>query len=220
MNIEPIENFVLAGFLKRYQSVFFHCPVIWASSNDKLLALKRAVGNSELTYPYAFLTLDSIAYDSDAGLNNSSLGRRGIAITVNEGETLSQRVRLMSAVFNINCQFTTNSHMQAIEYTKLWMFAYRFGHLKFNIKYGRLKNIRCNVILADSASIPIREDKTENESVYTIETTAEIHGYVSKSLIETKPMLHDLRVVPSTKLQGAAVSIWKQTWTIPNKANS
>lgn len=220
MKIEPIESFVLAGFLKRYQSVFFHCPVIWASSTDKLLALKRAVGNSELTYPYAFLTLESVAYDTDAGLNNSSLGRRGIAITVNEGETLAQRVRLMSAIFNVQCEFVTNQYTQAVEYTKLWMFAYRFGHLKFNIKYGKLKNVRCNVDLADSASIPIREDKTENESVYTIETTASIHGYVSKSLVETKPLLHDIRVVPPKSTTGTTTSIWKQTWTIPNKANS
>ena len=220
MKIEPIENFVLAGFLKRYQSVFFFFFFIWASSNDKLLALKRAVGNSDLIYPYAFLTLESVAYDQDAGLNNSSLGRHGIAITVNEGETLAQRVRLMSAVFNVNCEFVTNSYTQAVEYTKLWMFAYRFGHLKFNIKYGKLKSVRCNVDLADSASIPIREDKTENESVYAIETTASIHGYVSKSLIETKPLLHDVRVVPPVKLRGAAVSIWSSTWTIPNKANT
>lgn len=217
--ILPIEQFVLTGFLRRYQSVFFKCPVIWASSDDKLLALKRAIGNTEVSYPYAFLMLDSVAYDQDAGLNNSSLGRRGITITINESETLSQRVRLMSALFNVNCQFVTNSQQQAIEYTKLWMFAYRFGHLKFNIKYGHLKNIRCNVDLADSASIPIREDKTESLSTYTIETTASIHGYVSKALIDTKPMLHTLRQVPATNMKSAAISIWSKVYEIPRKAN-
>lgn len=215
----PIENFVLTGFLRRYQSVFFKCPVIWASSEDRLLALKRVIGNDEVKYPYAFLILESVAFDADAGLNSSSLGRRGLAVTVNESETLTQRVRLMPAIFNVNCEFITNSQAQAIEYTKLWMFAYRFGHLKFNIKYGKLKNVRCNVDLADSASIPIREDKTESLSTYTIETTAAIHGYVSKSIIETKPLLHDIRVTPS-KANGAAVSVWQQVWTIPNKAKS
>lgn len=215
--ILPIEQFVLSGFLKRYQAVFFKCPVIWASSEDKLLALKRAIGNTELSYPYAFLTLDSVAYDQDAGLNNSMLGRRGLTITMNETNELSQKARIMSALFNVNCEFVTNSQQQAIEYTKLWMFAYRFGHLKFNIKYGHLKNIRCNVDLADTASIPIREDKTESLSVYTIETTAAIHGYVSKALIETKPLLHTLRAVPA-KVQGKT-TVWSKVYEIPSKAN-
>lgn len=215
--ILPIEQFVLTGFLKRYQAVFFRCPVIWASSEDKLLALKRAIGNTELSYPYAFLTLDSVAYDQDAGLNNSMLGRRGLTITMNETNELSQKARIMSALFNVNCEFITNSQQQAIEYTKLWLFAYRFGHLKFNIKYGHLKNIRCNVDLADTASIPIREDKTESLSVYSIETTAAIHGYVSKALIETKPLLHTLRAVPA-KVQGKT-TVWSKVYEIPNKAN-
>lgn len=215
--ILPIENYVLSGFLKRYQAVFFKCPVIWASSDDKLLALKRAIGNTELSYPYAFLTLESVAYDQDAGLNNSSLGRRGLIITMNETNELSQKARIMSALFNVNCQFVTNSQQQAIEYTKLWMFAYRFGHLKFNIKYGHLKNIRCNVDLADSASIPIREDKTESLSVYTIETTAAIHGYVSKALIETKALLHTVRAIPARTT--GKTTVWSRVYEIPAKEN-
>ena len=214
--IAPIETFVLTGFLKRYQSVFFKCPVIWASSEDKLLALKRAIGNSDISYPYAFLTLESVAYDQEGGLNNSLLGRRGLTITVNETEMLMQKARIMSALFNVNCEFVTNSQQQAIEYTKLWMFAYRFGHLKFNIRYGHLKNVRCNVDLADTASIPIREDKTESLSVYSIETTAAIHGYVSKSIIDTKPALHTLRVVPAK--ESGKTTVWSQVWDVPRKA--
>lgn len=212
MNIEPIENYVLAGFLKRYQTVFFSCPVIWATSDDKITALKRVIGSSDLQYPYAFLYLESINYDTDAGLNASSLGRRGITITSNESSTLSQSIRLLSATFTVNCEFVTNDYLQAKEYAKLWLFAYRFGHLKFNLRYGRLKNVRCNVDLSESISLPSREDKTEVNSPYTITTSATIHGYVSKQL-ETKAMLHDVRV--SSKPKAGQTTVWQQTWTIP-----
>lgn len=213
MELEPIENFVLTGFLKRYQSVFFKCPVIWAGTEDKILALKRYLGTDSLSYPYAFLTLDSIGYDSDAGLNNSSIGRRGVPVVVNESNTLVQKVRLMSAKFTINCEFVTNELKQAKEYTKLWLFAYRFGHLKFNIKYGKLSSVRCNVELDESTSIPVRESKADGLSDYTITSSAIIHGYISKSRVETKPLLHDLRVVSTEKSK--ATPVWSQTWTIP-----
>lgn len=213
--LKPVEDFVLSGFSQRYQQVFFGCPVVIAANevDEKQAVSRLTAANGTLQYPYAILKIQTISYEDLAPLNDNYMGRRGLMIKTNETDKLGLAVRLIPVAIEMECKFVTNSNAQLVEYSKLWMFAYRFNHLKFNLNYGNL-NLECKVLCSESISMPQANSKLETVSEYQATTTATIHGYMSKEQLAKKPLLHELKEsVGLGNSQG--ISINKVVWEIP-----
>lgn len=212
--IKPVEDFVLNGFLQRYQQVFFGCPVVIAASEvDEKQCIARITANGTVQYPYAILKIQTISYENTATINDNYMGRRGFLIKTNESDKLGLAVRLIPVEIEMECKFVTNSNSQLVEYAKLWMFAYRFGHLKFNISYGNL-NLECKVICNESISMPQANSKLESIQEYQATTSAVIHGFMSKQQLAKKPLLHDLKETVGLA-NNSGISINKVVWEIP-----
>lgn len=76
--------------------------------------------------------------------------------------------------------------------------------MKFKVNYGRLQ-LGIRVDLNESLPIPKRENVTETEAVYTINASAQIHGYVSDPESSEIGKINHLDVV--SQIEGAATSV-------------
>ncbi len=215
--IKPIEEFIISGLLHRYQQVFFGCRTILAASEEnEKLNVSKLNGNDRIQYPYAILRITDVSYGTTGLINDNYFGRHGVLIKSNEADKLGLAVRFIPATFEVECKFITNSNSQAIEYSKLWLFAYRFGHLNFNLNYGGL-TIACNVTCSESVNIPQAVAKTEGMTEYIVVATATVHGYMSKPQLAKKPLLHDIKEVVSISGNNEnAAFVNKVVWQIPS----
>ena len=80
--IQPLEDYIFAGFTKRFQQVF-NCPGIITTAVDKTKTLARVFEGKPVTYPYAFLNVQSLGVNTES-YNPQSLGRRGLPILVKD----------------------------------------------------------------------------------------------------------------------------------------
>jgi hypothetical protein len=192
--IQPLEDYVLAGFSSRFQQVF-NCICLYATATDKMKALERVFGGREVTYPYALFTIQTLASNNESYVNQS-LARRGLTTVVKDG--FLHTVRLMPANFEIEIEYYTNRYQgleqgSVLAFVKRWLFARRLGYLKFNINYGSLTPM-VGVTMSESLTLPPRENSVEQETVYKTVTTATIHGYISEASLGTKGVIQQLDV--------------------------
>ncbi len=192
--IQPLEEYVLGGFVKRFSEVF-GCKTIITTATDKLKSLERTFEGREVTYPYAFVVINTIGPNNES-YNAHSLGRRGL-LTVVQSDFAST-VRLLPANFEIEIEYHTNKYKDfhgdsVLSFLRRWMFARRFGYLKFNISYGRLA-IAISLTLGDTPQVPQRENAVENETVYKVTSTATIHGYTSEASLGTQGIITALEI--------------------------
>jgi hypothetical protein len=186
--IQPIDYFIFAGFQKRFQQEFL-CRCAFINQNDKTRILERIFGEGNpLTYPYAYFELQTISAN-DESYNANDFARRGLVINANTDSTF-QTARILPANFEIDITFITNKFMgvepgSVMSFTRKWLFARRFGYLKFSIDYG-LQNINIGVTNGESISIPQRENVTESETKYELKVNSKIHGYVSEPVLGIK----------------------------------
>lgn len=211
--IAPIEDFVLGGFQKRFSQVFFKCPVAWVQENTESLAVKTLFGNNPPSYPYATLWLQSYAIGGDSALNASSMGRFGIEVNPNHSGKLGQKVRVIPTDFTVRCRYKCASLNDAKSFASHWLFALRFGHLKFNVVYAS-QTFQINVVGDNQIDFPEPEAATSATREYVIETTVTINGYVSKPIIGTQALVHDVRVGVGVQGQ-AGTLIHKDVWEFP-----
>lgn len=192
--IQPIEDLMFSGFQSRFQQVF-DCPVIYTTATDKAKLIKRMFEGKEISYPYAFITIQSISPNTDS-YNSNSLARNGL-VTVSQNN-IAYRVRLIPAKFELEIEYVTNKFQgldagSVLTFAKRWLFARKNGYLKFNINYGRLA-IGISAILSNTANTPLRDNVLEAESVYTITNTLSLNGYISEPVLGTIGVIQDIEV--------------------------
>jgi len=182
MKIPPIDNFIREGFAKHIQTQF-RCPAIFVSSIDKLRNLQTLQGNSQPKYPYIFLAIQSITPNNDSYMTHR-LSRQGIPVTLTDDNRQFHNARLIPAKFEIEVTYTTNKFSgddtDSLEgFTRRWLFARRIGSLNFNVDYG-LSRVAISYTLGENVPVQPRENPAEQESVYVVNTTATVMGYVSE----------------------------------------
>jgi hypothetical protein len=190
--IQPIETFVFDGLIKRFSTVF-GCRALLTTTNDKEKTVKRFFDGRPVEYPYAFLTVQSLARNKDS-YQNRSLARRGIPIVV--GQDQVQTARLIPTSFAIEVEFHTNKYQgqaptTVLGYARRWLFAAECGYLKFNIQYGRLET-RIGVTMDDTVSTPPLENKVETEAVYKIVSNLVVHGYASEPILGSQGVISEV----------------------------
>lgn len=194
MEIQPIEDFVFAGIVKRFSEVF-GCRTVITTTNDKTKTLARLFDGKPVEYPYAFLTLSSFAENKESYVNRM-LSRRGIAITGSNERV--QTARLVPTNFTFEVEYHTNQFQgfetkTVVGFVRRWLFALKCGYLKFNIQYGRLET-RIGVTLDESVSTPPLENKVEQEAAYKVTANLVVHGWMSESILGSQGVINVLDV--------------------------
>jgi hypothetical protein len=192
MEIKPIESFVFDGILKRFTEVF-QCRAAITTTNDKTRTLERFFSGNQVEYPYAFLTVQSVAHNKDS-YQNTMLTRRGVRISTSENQIMAARI--LPTNFSMEVEFHTNKFsgiepQTVMGYARRWLFAYKCGYLKFNIQYGQLET-RIGVTLDESVSTPPLENRVENEAVYKITSNLVVHGYTSEPILGSQGRVSDI----------------------------
>jgi hypothetical protein len=192
MEIKPIESFVFDGILKRFTEVF-QCRALLTTSTDKTRTLERVFSGKPVEYPYAFLTLQSMAHNKES-YQSTTLTRRGVRISTTDNQFMTARI--LPTNFNIEVEFHTNK-FNGIEaatvtgYARRWLFAYKCGYLKFNIQYGQLET-RIGVTLDESVPTPPLENKVETEAVYKIVSNMVVHGWSSEPILGSMGRINEI----------------------------
>jgi hypothetical protein len=170
--------------------------------------LQRLFEGRAVQYPYIFMTLQTLASNSESYMTNL-MARRGIMIA--RGETQGQMVRMMPSNFTLEVEFVTNKFQgleqgSVLAFARRWLFARRCGYLKFNIKYGRL-DLWIASTLSDDVVIPSLENKVETETAYKTTSTMVVHGYISEPDLGSQGIVNDIQVTtlvgPDGKVPGS-----------------
>jgi hypothetical protein len=201
MEIIPVETLVFDGLSKRFAEVF-QCRVALTTTQDKTRTIQRFFEGREVEYPYAFLTVQSIAHNKES-YTSPTLSRRGVPIVTNDGQAFT--ARLLPTNFTIEVEFHTNKYRgiepsTVLSYARRWLFAYKCGYLKFNVQYGRLA-LRIGMTMDDTVPTPPLENKLETEAVYKIVSSIVVHGWSSEPVLGSQGIIQtiDLQTAFGTK---------------------
>lgn len=181
--IEPVHKYVRAGFVQRMQSQF-RAPGLWITSPDAMASLKSMLGEKAPTYPYMFFYPQSDGPNTESYTTNR-LARFGIPVTINNDGKQFQTARLLPMNFETEVTFITNDYEQVEAYRNRWMFTRRNGALNFNINYGQT-TLTIGTALAETISVPKRDNPADQESVYQVVANVTIHGYISEPALNTR----------------------------------
>lgn len=189
VTLEPLESLILKGIQQKFQNLT-GAKTIWTSSSDKTLTLQQLFGNPSsttndvtITYPYIFLTVNSVS-ESETRLHNRTSSMRGYPSVITDDQKRAYNVKFLALDTAVGIQFVTNSYKQVLRFANLWMFARRDGWLKFDVAYGRT-HFGVHVDMENSLSLPQREADPEDVSEYVVEGNFTIHGFMSfATLIE------------------------------------
>lgn len=192
MEIQPIEHFVLNGILKRFTEVF-QCKAIITTTTDKTRALERFMSGNKVEYPYAFLTVQSLAHNKES-YQSTTLTRRGVPIATGQGQQFV--ARLLPTNFTLEVEFHTNKYqgMEAqtvMGYARRWLFAFKCGYLKFNVQYGQLP-VWIGVTMDDTVPTPPLENKVETETTYKITSNLVVHGWMSEPILGSQGVVEEI----------------------------
>jgi len=196
IKIDPVESYVFDGLVNQCSKVF-GCPTVIGNSQDKVRILKKLTSDN-VSYPYIFINDQRVGYNA-ASYSSNRLSRSGVLCLVNDDTGAIHQVRLVPTNFDLEIQFITNSSDSRKvgswkDFQKRWLFAYRAGHLKFNINYGNLE-LRIGCTLSESLDSPALENKTEQQAHYECNASITVHGFVSD------PQLKHVGVVKKIDMQ-------------------
>lgn len=207
--LKPIDDFVFAGFQKRFQQVF-NCKCAWINQNDKTKILERIFGQGKpLEYPYAYFEVTSVSANVES-YNPNFLARRGLLVNV-DSSTSAQTVRILPTNFEVEVTYVTNE-FQTVEqgsilaFVRRWLLARRMGYLKFSINYGKF-NLNVSLTSSDSLPIPQRGNIGETETSYELKTSTIIHGYVSEPVLGTKGIVNEINLTENLNLPATASDV-------------
>lgn len=189
MEIIPVEELVLNGILKRFTEVF-QCRAIITTTTDRTRSLERFLSGSKVEYPYAFLTIQSLAHNKES-YQSTTLSRRGLPVAYGNGQQFT--ARLLPTNFSIEVEFHTNKYsglevQTVMGFARRWLFAYKCGYLKFDVTYGQLE-FRIGVTLDDTVPTPPLENKVETETAYKITANLVVHGWTSEPVLGSQGVI-------------------------------
>lgn len=192
MQIIPIETQVLDGLLKRFTQVF-QCKAIITTTQDRTRTLERLQEGKSLEYPFAFLTMQSMAMNREQR-QTAYLARRGLPIAHNSGQALTSRMIPVNFVFEVEFRTTKFQGIEpttVVGYAKRWLFAAKCGMLKFNVQHGQLP-VRIGITMDDSVPTPPLENKVDTETSYKIVSTLTVHGWASEPNLGSQGVVEEI----------------------------
>ena len=188
--IQPIENFIFDGAVKRLQQTF-GCYVQYCNSPDTVLEMQKI--RKQVNFPYLLFSLSGMS--AIPGYYNSNyLSRHGLMISHTTDNVL-QKVKLLPCKFDFNCNYYTDIHAgqnSVLFFMKRWLFAQRLGYLKFKVKYGSY-TYGCHVELDDSISQPEKDMQTESYSYFKTDCRFSVVGYISEPQVLTDGVITTVR---------------------------
>lgn len=210
--VQPVDDLVRAGFQQKMIEQF-RCPATWTTSPDKLAVLKTMLGNEQPSYPYVFMTVQSMAPNTD-WYSSHRLARYGVPVMMSDDQRQQFYARLFPQNFELEITFVTNKFsgdLEAVEgFARRWQMARRNGYLQYRINYGQTA-LDIAVVLNDTISVPTRENPAEQESVYQVVANATIKGYISEAVLGSRQRV--LQVETTTKV---AAGVGAQFFPFPD----
>lgn len=122
-------------------------------------------------------------------------------------------VRVLPKAFRFEVEYYTDKFNLSVDgsvlsYASRWMFAHRFGYLKFEINYGKLV-FKIGAVLDENLSIPERANVTDSPTPYPVTSNLVVEGWVSEPYTDTQGVVNT--VVTSLDLGPDS-----QTWFYPS----
>lgn len=161
-----------------------------------------------VAYPYAYLTLNTLAGAEDRQ-NASSTARRGLMGTVSTDSKRYFKVHFMPADFEVGIELVTNRYEDLLRYGNTWMFARRRGWLKFEVAYGSA-SFGVGVDMDPSVAYPQREADPEGVQEYVMSASLAVRGYISD------PVLVEGQVKDTVMSAGSLASEADTMWSFAN----
>lgn len=182
LKLSPVEDFIFSGLQAKILQVF-QAPSVWATSTDKIHAVKKLFSSSKVVYPYACLILDEYTEAPDRG-NGRSSSLRGLPAVLSDDMRRMYRVKYLPTDFRVTLEFTTNDFKEVTSFANRWMFARKEGRLSFNVFYGQA-NFGVSCVLDGTVTIPKRDGDPTAVSEYLVSSGLVIRGFISNpTLIE------------------------------------
>lgn len=188
LTLDPVEKFIFAGLQRQVLKVF-EAKSVWTTSNDKIKALQQLFGQpsqeaseQNVTYPYVFLTLGSLAESTDRANANATAARGLPNVVPSSDARRSFRVSYLPIDFTVTFDYVTNNYADVIKFSKAWLFTRRKSLLNFSVTYGR-SSFSVSVRPDNTVQIPPRESELEGAGEYTITQTLTVLGYVSEATL-------------------------------------
>lgn len=198
--VQTVDSFILIGLQKRFHKVF-NCPPLFVSSTDKAKTLEKAFEGKPVSYPYAFLTVNSFSHGTDS-YNGTSMSRHGLVTNVSTDGKSGYKAKVLPASFEIEVEYVAQSFdgspTSILGFARNWLFARRGGWLKFQVEYGRL-DLGISVEMSDNVSLPKKDGSVNVEQKFELVTTMTVHGFVSY------PILMDVPVAKEVQINGQVV---------------
>jgi hypothetical protein len=203
MKLTPVDDFVKEGFAKQVTEQF-RCPAIYVTSSEKVRTLQTLLETTP-SYPYIFLTQQTSSPNNEA-YPNLKLAKQGVVATFNSDNKQAQLVRLLPTNFVIEITFITNksssNDLDSISgFIRRWAFARRLGYLNFTVNYG-LTNLAINCMLEEAPAIPSRENPADQEAIYTLTTSATVHGYISEPVLSSRGIINQIYLADTHPTEG------------------
>jgi len=194
--LQPLEEYMLKG-VAEYFSKRFQCMVAYGNSIDRIRTIEKLLAGKSVRYPYAYLSLTSLAHDTTS-FHTQTLARRGVPVVIHSDGQQFYRVRILPALFEFEVAYVTNSLMgtrqrSALEFQRRWLFVRRQGGLKFNVKYGDL-NLRVGLEMNESVPTPTMENKTETTAEYECQATLTLHGFISEPILGSTGIVNQVSI--------------------------
>lgn len=204
-SILPIENFMFSGIQKRFSEVF-GCVAIWNTAFDKGVALKKTNEGEQVKTPYAWLSPTNIATNTES-YNRKSLARHGVTVLHENG--ITHKAKLVPTIFDIEVEYVTDKFMgvnnTVMAFIRRWHLTAVQGHMRFGFAYGRMQFNISGITLSDAVPITPRENPTEGTTLYTVNTSMQVKGYVSEPMLIQSSTVQELYI--NEQLLGADGSV-------------
>lgn len=225
LTLDPIEKFVFAGLQTRFIE-YFEAPAVWKTTSseekalNKLFGSDRTSGDASTTvpYPYMFLTVATIAKDTER-LNNRALASRGLTIVPTSDDRRAFRVHILPVLFTINVKFVTNRNADALQFVSRWLFAMHRSHLNFNVVYGKA-TFSIQVDMDTDISLPSAEADLSSVTEYQVEPTLRVRGFISDPVLQEQQVATEIvntLIVGNTTTPPPAPDSASVVWSLPSR---
>lgn len=191
--IQPVDSFIKEGFAKKMTEQF-RAPAIFVSSPDKMRNLQTLLGNKQPEYPYIFLNVQTVTASNESYVTNR-LARQGVPVRISTDNNQFELARIIPVNFDIEVTFITNQYsgdLKSVEgFIRRWLLNRRNGASSFTVNYG-LTNLPISYSVAEALTIPSRESPTEQEAVYPVVGSINLHGYISEPVLATRGRINQI----------------------------
>lgn len=193
VRLETVDRFVFEGLQQKFLDTF-NCPTVWTTATDKTKSLDLLFARNKKTvsYPYAFLILNSWEV-SEQRMNLRESTLRGTRVSISDDKKSTLEMRFLPVDFNVAVDFRTNSYLHLKDFARRWLISSRMGRLNFNIDFGET-TFGVKVVPEASVNFPQREASPDNVQEYEASLNLIIQGYISESEVVEQQVIDTVQM--------------------------